>query len=145
MKPRSNIQKGKALENEMANLLVSYGIDKTAMRQVGSGSGLRKGDIHNSIGLTIECKNTKTFNWKAAAEQVKKESLGYGTEVIIWHPPQKPLDDSVAIINVHYYFELLKKSQEPKTAASLAENKAIRWKLQNLIRSAKEVLNELEI
>lgn len=101
-------QRGKDLENFVADKLKSSGLDPQAIRQIGSGSGLRKGDIHNSLGWTFECKNVGRFNWEEAAKQVRREAMGYQKEAIIYHPKNRPLDDSVAIININDFMELLK-------------------------------------
>ena len=144
MNPGGTQKKGKELENFVANLLVNYGIDKTAVRQQGSGSGLRKGDVLNNIGICIECKNTKTFNWKEAAQQVKREAMGTQVEVIVWHPPQKPLDESIVILNVHDFMEYLKKAKEPTTKANLTESRELRYKTQSAITALKALLKDLE-
>lgn len=101
-------QRGKDLENFVADKLKNSGLDPQAIRQIGSGSGLRKGDIHNSLGWTFECKNVGRFNWEEAAKQVRREAMGYQKECIIYHPKNRPLDDSVAIININDFIELLK-------------------------------------
>ena len=101
-------QRGKELENFVADKLKSSGLDPQAIRQIGSGSGLRKGDIHNSLGWTFECKNVGRFNWEEAAKQVRREAMGYQKECIVYHPKNRPLDDSVAIININDFIELLK-------------------------------------
>ena len=141
MNPKSAIAKGKELENFVANLLTD--IDPTATRQHGSGNGLAKGDVRNTLNLNIECKNTAKMNWKGASEQVAREGMGYGTDVVIWHPPQKSLDNSVVIINIHDWHDLLKKSQEPKLAAK-TESREEKYKIQNLIQAAKNVLKIYE-
>jgi hypothetical protein len=141
---KSRLQKGKALEEHVSHLLVSMGIDSTAMRQHGSGNGLRKGDVANNVGLVFECKNTARFNWKEASEQVKREAMNYGIEAVVWHPPHQPLDASVIILNLHDFLDIFKKSQDPKTPESLSDSRETRYKLQRLIQSAKDVLKTLE-
>ena len=108
MKNSSARQKGKDLEDFVAEKLRYSGVDRTAKREIGSGSGLFKGDIHTQLDWTFECKNTKRFDWKSAAEQVAREGLGYKKECIVWHPPNKPMGNSVAIININDFIDLLK-------------------------------------
>lgn len=140
MSIKSNLQKGKDLENFVAGLLNSSGIDSQAIRQIGSGNGKRKGDIHTSIDWTFECKNTARFDWGEASKQVAREAMGYGKEVIIWHPPKTPLDSSVAIINIHDFIDLLKTAQAPKIKS---DDREMKYKLTALREADRRVLNEL--
>lgn len=132
---QSNKAKGKELESFVADKLKSSGLDPQAIRQIGSGSGLRKGDIHNSLGWTFECKNVGRFNWKEAAEQVKREGMGYQKEVVIYHPKNRPLDDSVAIINFNDFIDLLKAERDQRP-----DDKIPKW----LLNKAKQVLKDIE-
>ena len=137
---KTRIQKGKDLENFVAQKLRDAGIDNNAKRQIGSGNGKFKGDISTTIPWCIECKNSKTFNWKSTAEQVEREAMGHEKEVIIWHPPQKPLDNSIAIININDFIDLLKKNQEPKIKEP---DSSMKWALTKLKTSINAVLKEL--
>ena len=105
---KSRKAKGKQLEDFVADKLRSSGVDINAVRQIGSGSGKRKGDINTGIGWTIECKNSKRFDWSGATKQVRREGMGYQKEVIVYHSDRTPLDDSVAIINLDDFVDLLK-------------------------------------
>ncbi len=135
MNPRSAIQKGKDFENFIAEKLRNSGVDRTARREIGSGSGLLKGDISTTLDWCFEAKNTKTFNWKSASEQVKRESLGRKKEVILWHPPNKPMDDSVAIININDFIDLLKGEQ--------GEHYQTRNDIDSMILKLKEIKKRL--
>lgn len=56
--------KGKRLENQIAGLMRSK-LKDMAIRQSGSGSGARKGDIYNRY-FSLECKNqekVKLWEW----------------------------------------------------------------------------------
>jgi len=71
MLPKSKKQKGKQLENFVANELRK--IDKYAYRRADSGSGLhRKEDVFTTLPLFIECKNQKELHindwWKKTIE-----------------------------------------------------------------------------
>ena len=137
--PKSSIAKGKALENWIVDRLRLSGLDKRAYRQKGSGNGLNKGDIWNDLNLCIEAKNTKIFPHKAL-KQVAREAMGYQKEVIVWHPPQTPMEASIVLIHWDYFEELLKKTKEPEMRQP---DKSMKWKLENLKRSISEVLKEL--
>lgn len=141
MNPKSAIQKGKDLENYVAELLVKSGIDRHASRQIGSGNGKKKGDIATAIPWTIECKNTKTFKWKEASEQVKRESMGYQKEVVIWHPPQKPLDQSICIININEFIELLEGVKKPTIERN---DRQYRYKLERTVACLKDLIKEFD-
>ncbi len=143
MNPRSAIQKGKELENFVAEQLQSYGLDIKAKRQIGSGSGKAKGDISTDMGFTIECKNTKRFDWKSAADQVRREAMGYQKEMIIWHPPQRPMDDSVAIVNVHDLFFLLKFWKDHQNRETILDKYSIKNNLERAVMHLKNVIKEL--
>ena len=64
MKPKTAIQKGKELENYVAERIESKGLGR-ARRSIGSGSGNReKSDIDTNLmilgrNVGIECKNCK--------------------------------------------------------------------------------------
>lgn len=143
MNPKSAIQKGKELENFVAELLVKSGIDRQASRQIGSGNGKKKGDIATSIPWTIECKNTKTLKWKEASEQVKREAMGYQKEVVIWHPPHKPLDQSIAIININDFIELLERAKNQERAETILDKYQIKNNLEKAVYHLKQVVKEL--
>jgi len=139
MKPRSAIAKGKQLENIVADKLKT--VDATAHRQPGSGNGLAKGDISNNLNLCIECKNTTRLNFREAARQVERQAMGYAKEVIVWHAPHTPEGKAVAIIDLDYFIELLKRNAEPKTKVP---DRELRWALARIITAAKDVVRRIE-
>jgi len=140
MNPKSNIAKGKILENWIVDRLRLSGLDTRAYRQKGSGSGLNKGDVWNDLNLCIEAKNQKNFS-QEWAKQAKRESMGTQTPVVVWHPPQVPLEDSVVIIQWCYFEELLLKSKDPELKQP---DRAVAWKVKSAINSLKALLKELE-
>jgi len=141
--PKTSIEKGKLLERFVAELLRNSGLDPRARRQVGSGNGLKKGDIDNNIGWCIECKNTKTFNWKSTAEQVARESMNHQKEVIIWHPPNRPFDDSIAIINVNEFIDLLVKVQNSRDKEDILDKYQIKSHLEKATYHLKQVYKDV--
>jgi hypothetical protein len=140
MKPNSAKAKGNLLEDWIVNRLILSGLDTRAYRQKGSGSGLNKGDVWNSLNLCIEAKNQTNFK-PAWFKQAEKESLGQQEPVVVWHPPNKPLDDSKVFINWNYYEKLLLKAKEPK---STKPTRDFRWRLENLKSAIQKVLKELK-
>ena len=140
MKPQTAIAKGKILEEWIVNRLRLSKIDTRAYRQKGSGSGLNKGDIWNDLNLCIEAKNQKNFK-NAWAKQVKRESLGVQIPVIVWHPPQVPLEDSVVMIDWPFFEELLKHWKEPTMKEPDRETA---WTIKSAINILKKLLKELE-
>lgn len=134
------VQKGKELENYIVQWLRDTGLDNRAIRTPGSGNGKIKGDIWNDLGLSIECKNTAGFQ-KSWFQQNEKSAMGYSKEVLIWHMPRTSLHDSKVIIDLDFFGELLKKHKEPEIKQP---DRQLSWKLRNLIRLAKDIINELE-
>ncbi len=143
MNPQSAIQKGKELEKYVVDELGAHGLDNRATRQPGSGNGLRKGDVNNDLGWCIECKNTKNFKYKEAAEQVRREGMGFQKEVIIWHPPGRPLGDSIAIINMHDFFDLLKDVKDGRGKGEILETYQVKRHLEQAIFHLRSIKNDL--
>ena len=141
MKPVTAIQKGKQLEDFITDELRESGLDRRAHRQKGSGSGLNKGDSWNALGLCIECKNQRNFSPKWY-QQAEKESMGTQEPVVIWHPPQKPLEASMVFVSWDYFKRLLLKSKEPPKINQ--PSKELKWRIQRLVENAKSVIKELE-
>ena len=141
MKPTSAIQKGKELEKFIIQELKSSNLDRRAYRNPGSGSGLAKGDVDNSLGLCIEAKNQRNFSprWY---QQAEKESMGTQEPIVVWHPSQVPLEASMVFITWDYFKKLLIKSKEPPSVKE--PSRELKWRLQRLIESAKSVIRELE-
>lgn len=143
MSIKSNKAKGKELESFVADKLKSSGLDLQAIRQIGSGSGLRKGDIHNSLGWCFECKNVGRFNWEEAAKQVRREAMGYQKEVIIYHPKNKPLADSVAIINLDDFIDLLAVEKNNQNTGQILDRYEIKSNLEKAVMYLKKVVRNL--
>lgn len=143
MKPQSALQKGKDLENYVAQQLVVKGIDSHAVRQVGSGNGKAKGDIRTDCGWTIECKNTKNFQWKQAAEQVRREGLGYQQEMIVWKPPGRPLGDAIAIVALDDLLELIAAYKRNLGRTEILDQYKVKNSLEKAVFYLKQVVKEL--
>ena len=110
---KSRKQKGKALEDYVAQRLRETGIDPRARRSLGSGSGTReKADIETSamIGDTnigIECKHTdkpKLLDWWRQArklEQVRR------VPILVWKQTGDQYTDTKAIISMETLLQLI--------------------------------------
>lgn len=142
MNPKSAIAKGKELEDFIVSKLRNSGLDPRAVRNPGSGNGKMKGDINNGLGLTIECKNTKKCPGKAEFAQLRREAMGYGVEVMVWHPPKFSLEDSVVLLNINDFLEFLKRAKEPKTAET-TDSKDFAYKLRRAQNAFRELEKEL--
>lgn len=145
MKPTSAIQKGKRFENWVAHQSELI-VGGEARREVGSGSGKRKGDIAWPIEFTPECKNeTGVPQWlMERIEQAERQALGAQPWVLIIRDPRKGEGNmrAFAVCDLGEWFELVKKAKEPKTFRT--ENKNLQYKLRRLSQDAKEVLREIE-
>jgi len=119
MKPQSAIQKGKLLENFVSQEIRKKGLDGLAMRQLGSGSGIWKGDVNTKMKIlnrqaVIECKNQQRLNLREAWIQTDKQCLGYGEPVLVIKFYNEPLEASKAVIYLDTLLELVKRASEPK-------------------------------
>ena len=132
--------KGRELENWIVSKLRNSGLDPRASRNPGSGSGKQKGDVWNALGLCIEAKNTKKCPGKAEFDQLARESMGYGVEVLVWHAPNTSLEDSRAIVNFNDLIELLKKAHNPTPTD---HSRDLKFKIARLKQLANEVAKEL--
>lgn len=144
MKIQSAIAKGKQLENFIVEELRSSGLDTRAMRNPGSGNGKNKGDVWNDLNLAFEAKNTKNFHINQFFEQATKQGLGTQHPVVVWHPPHKPLEDSIVVINWYHFKDLLLKIKNSMPAYENPDRNA-NWVLENLKNAIKKVQKELNI
>ena len=140
MQARSNIAKGKLLENWVVDQLRRSGLDNRATRTPGSGNGHLKGDIYNDLNLNIECKNQAKPSLNSWWRQSQKDALGDLDGIVVWHPQGIPLENSVVILSWHFFERLLVKSQQPQTTNP---DREFKWKVQRMVDSAKAVLKEL--
>ena len=155
MKPRSAIQKGKLLEDYVADQIVAKGIDPKARRDGGSGNGNReKGDIVTSMMILgqnagIECKNQKSLaipEWWRQTE--KLQSLGR-EPVLVFRFHMEPMENTKAVIFLDTLLDLI-KGQAPKGQNSTQNDESVkidtrvRYKLENAVRANKEAIKALE-
>ncbi len=119
IKPQSAIQKGKLLENYVAQEIRKKRLDTLAMRQIGSGSGVWKGDVNTKLKIlnrqaVIECKNQKLVKFQDWWIQTEKQCLGYGEPVLVIKLDNQPLEATKAVIYLDTLLELIKRASEPK-------------------------------
>ena len=114
MKPSYAKQKGKLLEDWVADEIVAKGIDPKARRDGASGAGNReKGDIITSMMILgqnagIECKNHKTLALPDWWRQTKLlESLGR-EPMLIFKFQGDSLEDTKVVMYLDTVLELIK-------------------------------------
>ena len=147
---KTRIQRGKEMENFIADQIISKGIDDKACRSIGSGSGNReKADISTSMMILgrnagIEAKNHKALHipewWKQTLklEQVHKEP------VLVFKLPRTALQDSLAVVKLNTILELIKyqKNQDEVDSIIAGSN----YEKRNLlfkVRDAKSTMAKL--
>jgi Holliday junction resolvase len=117
MTPRSKIQKGKLLEQHVADQLREKGLDDKAYRAHGSGNGNReKADIWTSMMILgqnagIECKNQSKINIPDWWRQTQKlEKLGR-EPVLVFKLPYEPLGGTLAVVYLDTLLDLIKNQK----------------------------------
>jgi hypothetical protein len=147
MLARSAKDKGRRYENLIAKAIRDSGLDPRAGREIGSGSGTMKGDIRSTIPFLIEAKNQKTVHALDWIDQAKEQaSSGFAWKdrwALVFRDPRTPESQEISYVVLDFYefLNLLKKAAEPKMKNP---DRAVEYKLKTLIRSAKEVLKEIE-
>lgn len=113
-------QKGRLLENHVADEIAKKGIDPRARAESSSGAGNReKGDIWTSMMILgqnagIECKNQKTISIPEWWKQTQKlQSLGR-EPVLVFKIHHAPLGDSLATVYLDTLLDLIKENMELK-------------------------------
>jgi hypothetical protein len=136
-------EKGKLLENHIADRLVETGLDVRAKRDGASGAGNReKGDISTDVqingrNLGIECKNHKTIHIPEWWKQTRKLEVLGREPVLAFKLPQEGLEGTLVVIYLETLLELLAGNSgglEPIT-----DKPEIQWK----VKRAKEAMNDL--
>ena len=149
-----NKEKGKQLEDWVADQIVLKGIDTRARRDGASGAGNReKGDIQTSMmvfnqNVGIECKNHKTIHIKDWWNQTKKlESLGR-EPMLVYKIQGQGMEDTLCTMYLDTILELIKSSQRFKIASEPTQTpiygKDIKWKAERLKNELKEFIKLIE-
>lgn len=141
----SSVDKGKILENYVADRIRALGIDAKAYRSHGSGNGNReKSDIWTNMmvlgqNVGIECKNHKTLCIPKWWRQVQKlESLGR-EPVLVFKQFREPLEESKVVIYLETFLML----------AKLAKDAGVRHtdvpaEIRDIAKDLRELANELD-
>lgn len=147
MKGKSAKQKGKELEDHIADQIVALGIDPKARRDGASGAGNReKGDIITSMmvlgqNVGIEAKNHKTIHIPEWWRQTKKlESLGR-EPVLAFKQYGEPMGETKVVIYLETFLRLSKlaEGKQESTPVPALEDREVRYRAER----AKAALNEL--
>jgi len=141
MKPQSAKKKGKEFEKWFSDFIRE--VFPNAQPQIGSGSGLKKGDIANTGNYAFELKNQKKLRLLDAMKQAERESLGYQRWILVWHPPQQPMENSVAILPITDLKELLKIEKNSKSTEDILDKWQIKTNLEKAIYFLKKVVKNL--
>lgn len=147
---RAARQKGKDLEDYVADEIVRLGLDPKARRDGASGAGNReKGDIITSLmvlgqNVGIECKNHKTLSIPDWWRQTKKlETLGR-EPVLAYKLPGDSYDGTLVTIYLSTFLELVKNSGVPVIEyVEVGDNRDRKYRLDNLKRAVNEALKVL--
>lgn len=153
MSIKSARQKGKDLEDHVADQIVALGLDPKARRDGASGAGNReKGDITTALmvlgqNVGIECKNHKTISIPEWWRQTKKlENLGR-EPVLAYKLPGDGYEGTLVTIYLDTFLRLVKLAEgkeergpEPETQ----DDRNRKYKLENARRAIAEALKVLE-
>lgn len=146
-------QKGKDLEDHVADQIVAMGLDPKARRDGGSGAGNReKGDVVTRMMVLgqnagIECKNQKTLHIPEWWRQTKiLENLGR-EPILAFKQHGEGMDDTKVVIYLDTFLRLVKLSQDKEerivvTGISMDERDR-RNKLESARRAIQEALKVL--
>lgn len=132
--------KGNLYEKEWATYIQD--IDPTASRNYGSGAGVAKSDVHNSLGYEFECKRVEKLNIFKAIEQAERHSEQAHSIPAIVFRRNRMVQSYVAIPDWHFK-DLVRKAREPKTLVTM-DLREQKWAVNNLITAAKKVLKYLD-
>ncbi len=114
MSIKSARQKGKDLEDYVADQIVEFGLDPKARREGSSGAGNReKGDVQTNMMVLgqnagIECKNWKVVAIPEWWRQTKKLE-GLGREpILVYKLPGDPYEGTLVTIYLDTFLHLVK-------------------------------------
>lgn len=152
MKASSAKQKGKLLEDYVADQIVAKGLDNKARRDGASGAGNReKGDICTSLmvlgqNVGIECKNHATLHIPEWWKQTKKlESLSR-EPVLAFKIFGEPLEETKVVIYLDTFLEMAKAAQEERVEVTGVPQESWEKKraAQNLQSALKQFIKTIE-
>ena len=117
--PQSKIQKGRLLENFIAQEIRRKMLDPLAMRQLGSGASKWKGDINTKMRIinrqvVIECKNQTRITLPEWWRQTDRQAYPSCEPVLVIKFPQEPLEAAKAEIYFKTLLNLIELAQLAK-------------------------------
>ncbi len=141
-------QKGKILENYVADQIVEKGIDLKARADGASGAGNReKGDISTSmmvlgINAGIECKNQKNLHIQDWWRQTKKLESLRREPILAFHIDNEQWEETKVVIYLDTFLELVKLSNTDKIYKELTpeDSREKKWAINNAIVTLKKLI-----
>lgn len=144
--PRSKIQKGKRFERMIAGEIEEMGLGR-ASREIGSGSGKRKGDIFANIPFLIEAKNQKKVHILQWIDQAKREAEQGNWDrdkwALVFRDPRTPESgpEIYVVIDFWEWLRLLKTESEPLIKEP---DRELRWLLEKLKQNCQAVIRRIK-
>lgn len=148
MKQKSAIQKGKNLENYIADQIKAKGLDDKAKRSIGSGSGTReKADIDTSLqilgrNIGIEAKHHNQISYMAWWKQTRELEKVGREPVLAIKQTNEDYGHTKVVIYLDTFLDMCKRCQEPTTVDT--DSYEMKWVLKNIITNCKKLLKLLE-
>lgn len=150
MKAKSAIQKGKNLENHIADEITKRGLGKS-YRSHGSGSGTReKSDIWSSMAMGdrtafIEAKNRQRISIKAWWRKLEKQADDQNREPILaFKIAGDPYENTLATIRLETLLDLLAEDREVEEVVEPANIRNIDFHISKMKHHAKKLKEELK-
>lgn len=130
--------KGNKFEEEWSEYIQD--IDPDASRNRGSGAGVAKSDVHNSLGYEFECCHSQKINiWKKIEEAERHASEAHTIPAVVFKA-DRILEPYIAIPAWHFK-ELVKKFKQPK---SINPDRTLGYELRQLSQLANRISKKLE-
>jgi len=147
-------QKGKELEEHVADLIISKGLDARAKRDGASGASNReKGDVSTSMMVLnqnagIECKNQNKIKIPEWWKQVQElEKLGR-EPMLVFKIKGTGYENSLCTMYLDTVLELIKASKglkfEPQATKTTYSDNNVKYRTQRAINELKELLKVLD-
>ena len=133
-------KKGNKNENDFANWLQENGIK--AYRNSASGATTAKGDINNSLDMTMECKHVKRINLQEAWRQVSRDAgMASNTPVLAIRFDGMPEKKWLMVMDNTDWLESLKSKKVE--VGETTDDKSLRWAVEGLKIAINKVLKYL--
>ena len=132
-------KKGNKGENDFYKWLRQEGIDRGAMRNPSSGSGIVKSDVVNALGINFEVKTVKKLNLLKAYNQSDRDALAsHTTPYLAIHFDGMSDDVWLMVMDNWTWKDLWIKSREDKI---IQPSRELRWALEKLKTAITQVLH----